>query len=182
MKKFDKKTATLLLGLCSAKASFTTPLKDLYKAFMLGELRVCDAETGRLLDPADYKDCGFESAVFGSREKMAEHFNSITPRKTLDQVSSTCKICRLLRRANQLKNELSEIDRQLNETYGIVLSSESLLLHNERSSFRTHHQGNSKKCCSCSRHGRFSSVQENFSPSSRDVSEPFDYQRILDQL
>lgn len=182
MMKFDEKTTTLLLGLCSAKAAFTTPLKDLYKAFMLGELRVCDAETGKLLNPADYKDCGLESTVFGSREKMAEYFNSVIPRKTRDQVSGTCKICRLLRRANQLKNELSEIDRQLNETYGIVLSNESLLLHNRHSSFHTHHQGNNKKCCSCSRYGMSSGVQENFSPSSRDVSETFDYQRILDQL
>lgn len=180
MKIDNKKLEDLVLSIYAVCERLDIPFEEAHGLFMSGDIFVSHYCTRKPLHPSDYSE--FRTI---SQEARAMIFNNRPRRqvrKTRDQVSDTCKICRLLRRANQLKNELFEIDRQLNETYGIVLSSESLLLHNVRSSFRTLRPGNSKMCSSCSRYGKSSGVQENFSPSSRDVSEPFDYQRILDQL
>lgn len=181
MKKMDKKMETLLLGLCTANASFDTPLKDLYKAFILGELKVFDVETGIQLIPSEYSDCSFESVCFGSQEKMGEYFMS-RPVQSQDQESGICKISHLLHRANQLRNELSAINRQLNETYGIVFSDEFLSLHSKLRAFRIPRQDGSTKPYWCSRIGRMPNAQGTASPVGREELDTFCLRDVMDLL
>lgn len=181
MKKISKKIETLLLGLCTANASFYTPLKDLYKAFMLGELRVFDSNTGVQLNPIDYVDCNFELVIFGSQEKMGEYFNSL-PHKPQGQESGTCTICRLFRRVNQLRSELSEINKQLNETYGIVSLAEFLSLQSKCPVFRTPHLDGNKKCYSCSRKGMTTHAQGTVSLTHREMLDSFCLRDAMDLL
>lgn len=181
MKKISKKMETLLLGLCTANASFATPLKDLYKAFMLGELKVFDVETGNQLAPSEYTDCSFERVCFGSQEKVGEYFMS-RPGQSQDQESDICKISHLLHRANQIRNELSAINRQLNETYGIVFSDEFLSQHSKHRAFRIPRQDNSTKPYWCSRIERTPNVQGTVSPVDREKLDTFSPRDVMDLL
>ena len=181
MKKMDKKMETLLLGLCTANGSFATPLKDLYKAFLLGKLRIFDQETGMQLSPSDYSDCSFESVCFGSQEKMGEYFMSRLE-KHPDQESDTYKISHLLYRANLLLNELFEINRQLSETYGIPFSDGFLSLHNKPRELHIPHQDGSTKFHWCSRIGRMPNAQGTASPVGREELDTFCLRDVMDLL
>lgn len=119
--------------------------------------------------------------TFGSQEKMAEYFNS-RPRKIQGRESDICKICHLLRRAGQLRNELSVINKQLNETYGIALSDVFLSQHSEFRSSRTPHPGGIGGYYFCSQRGRKSNAQENVSPGLREASSCYDCPDVMGQL
>ena len=133
------------------------------------------------MNPLDYVDCNFELVCFGSQEKMDEYFNSLL-HKSQGQESDTCTICRLLRRANQLRSELSEINRQLNETYGIVFSAEFLSQQSKHHAFRTPHQDGNKKCYSCSRKGMTTHAQGTVSLIDREKLDTFRLRDAMDLL
>lgn len=181
MKTISKKMETLILGLCSVNSSFATPLKDLYKAFMLGELRVFDANTGKQLNPSEYGDCSFESVSFGSRGKK-DHYFKTRLRKSQGQESDICRISHLLHRANQLRSELSVINTQLSETYGIAFSDEFLSLHSKHRAFRIPRQGGSTKRCLYSRSGKMTDDRGTVSPTGREGLDSFCLRDVMDQL
>lgn len=177
MGKIRQKRENLVYGLCIARP-FEMSIGEAYKAFMNGELEVYNPYTGEQLNPSNYHDC---KLIDISQEKMAEHFNS-RPRKSQDQESNTCKMHQLLRRASQLRNELSAINKQLNETYGIALLDGFLSLYDKSRASRTPRQDGIGRYYSCSQKGRKPNAQEVVSPLPQE--EPgFSYRRdVLDRL
>lgn len=155
MGKNRQKRENLVFGL-GAALPLEISIGEGYKAFMNGELVVYNPYTGEQLNPSDYHDC---KLIGISQEKMAEHFNTC-PRKSQDQESNTCKMHQLLRRASQLRNELSAINKQLNETYGIALLDGFLSLHDKSHASRTPRQDGIGRYQSCSQKGRKPNVQE----------------------
>lgn len=169
MKWVSKKENALCNALMGMDLPFDAPLKDLIILFLKGYLNVTDAKTGKPFNPSDFD---WLKAKYGelSREKQAEYLMAL-PRKSQDQESDTCKLYHLLRRASQLRNELSEINKRLTETYGIALLDEFLSLHNESHTSRILHSDNKKICRFYNQNGMKLDEQGNPSPFLREELE-----------
>ena len=110
------------------------------------------------------------------------HRQASQVRKSQDRESGTCKIHCLIRRACQLRNELSAINKQLTETYGIALTDGFLSLQSKCHASLPLRQDGSKNDRFCIHTGMGSEMKGILSPDREGSSDSFWSQHILDQL
>ena len=176
----ENKKKDLVLSIYAVQRRIGISYEEAYRRFMSGDIFVSHYRTHTPLHPSDYSEFGTIS-----QEARAKIFNNLPRhqvRKSQDRESGTCKIHCLIRRACQLRNELSAIDRQLTETYGIALTDGFLSLQSKCHASLPLRQNGSKNVRSCIHTGMGSEMKGILSPNREGSSDSFLSQHISDQL
>lgn len=176
----ENKKKDLVLSIYAVQRRIGISYEEAYRRFMSGDIFVSHYRTHTPLHPSDYSEFGTIS-----QEARTMIFNNLPRhrvRKSQDQESHTCRICGLIRRACQLRNELSAINRQLTEIYGIALTDGFLSQQSKCHSSQPLRQDGSKKGCSCFQPGTEPAMRGSASPNWIDSPGSSEIQHVLDQL